>query len=122
MGVASPEQMAEVFAERFNARDTKGLMELYAPDAMFTFDGESRAIGHAQIESALTGFLDAELTFSGAYVNLHVQGDVALGRMKYKLVDEKSRIVMPGWSTEVMMRGADGKWRFLIDDACGARL
>ena len=56
MGVTSPEQMTQVFAERFNARDAKGLLELYAPDAMFTFDGESRAVGLAQIESAWMAF------------------------------------------------------------------
>jgi hypothetical protein len=54
-------------------------------------------------------------------VNLHVQGDVALARAKYELFDEATGTCLPGWSAEVMKRGADGKWRFLIDDACGSR-
>ena len=121
MGVESPEQMTQVFAERFNARDKKGLLELYAADAMFTFDGESRAVGLEQIECALEGFLASPLKFRGSYVNLHIQVDVALGRAKYELFDEESGVSMPGWSAEVMKRGDDGKWRFLIDDACGSR-
>ena len=121
MGVTSPEQMTEAFAERFNARDTKGLLELYAPDAMFTFDGESRAVGLEQIESALSGFLSSSLKFRGSYVNVHIQGDLALARAKYELFDEATGVSLPGWSTEVMRRDADGKWRFLIDDACGSR-
>ena len=121
MGVDSPELMAQTFAERFNARDTKGLLELYAPDAMFTFDGESRAVGLEQIEGALAGFLESPLKFRGSYVNLHVQGDVALARVKYELFDEATGVSLPGWSAEVIKRGEDGKWRFLIDDACGSR-
>lgn len=121
MGVESPDQMVQAFAERFNARDAKGLLELFAPDAMFTFDGESRAVGLAQIEGALAGFLASPLKFRGSYVNLHVQGDVALARAKYELVDEAAGVSMPGWSAEVMRRDADGKWRFVIDDACGSR-
>lgn len=121
MGVESPEQMTEAFAERFNARDTKGLLELFAPDAMFTFDGESRAVGLEQIETALAGFLATTLKFRGSYVNVHIQGDVALARAKYELFDDEAGTCFPGWSAEVMQRGADGKWRFLIDDACGSR-
>ncbi len=121
MGVEAPEQMGAVFAERFNARDTRALMELYAPDAMFTFDGETKAVGLAQIESVLASFMASSLQFRGSYVNLHVHGDVALARMKYELVNELTGEIFPGWSAEVMRRGADGKWRFVIDDACGSR-
>ena len=45
MGVASPELMAETFIERFNSRDGAGLLALYAPDAVFTFDGVAFARG-----------------------------------------------------------------------------
>lgn len=119
MGVSSPDQMDKVFGERFNARDAKGLLELYEPNAVFTFDGESKAVGTEQIEGALAGFLAAPLKFEGSYVNVYVTGDTALARMKYKLHDSQAGTTSEGISTEVMRRGADGKWRFLIDDASG---
>jgi len=53
MGVASPELMAETFIERFNARDAAGMLALYEPDAVFTFDGVPKAVGHEQIAGAL---------------------------------------------------------------------
>jgi uncharacterized protein (TIGR02246 family) len=119
MGVAAPEQMASVFERLFNARDTAGLLELYARDAVFTFDGESKAVGLQQIEGALAGFLSAPLKFKGHYVNVHVSGDTALARMKYELIDEAAGTTTAGVSTEVMRRGPDGLWRFIIDDAGG---
>jgi uncharacterized protein (TIGR02246 family) len=119
MGVASPDHMAREFAERFNARDKAALLELYAPDAVFTFDGEAKASGLGQIEGALAGFLSAPLKFSGSYVSVYVSGDTALARMKWELYNEGEATTSTGTSAEVMRRCADGKWRFIIDDATG---
>lgn len=119
MGVASPDLMARVFAERFNARDKTALLDLYAPDAVFTFDGEAKAVGLEQIEGALAGFLSAPLKFSGSFVSVYVAGDTALTRMKWELYNEGESTTSTGTSAEVMRRCSDGKWRFIIDDATG---
>ncbi|HEX5006316.1 MAG TPA: SgcJ/EcaC family oxidoreductase [Hyphomonadaceae bacterium] len=119
MGVASPELMDRVFSERFNARDTKALLELYTADAVFTFDGEAKAIGREQIEGALAGFLSAPLKFNGKIISLHVSGDTALTRMKWELHNEGDNTTSSGVSAEVLRRCADGQWRFQIDDATG---
>jgi uncharacterized protein (TIGR02246 family) len=119
MGVASPELMNSVFAERFNARDKAGLLDLYTPDAVFTFDGEAKAVGLEQIEGALAGFLSAPLKFSGSFVSVYVSGDTALTRMKWELYNEAEGTTSTGVSAEVLRRCADGKWRFQIDDATG---
>jgi uncharacterized protein (TIGR02246 family) len=119
MGVASPEQMDRVFSERFNARDKAALLELYTPDAVFTFDGEAKAVGLEQIEGALSGFLAAPLKFSGNYVSVYVSGDTAMTRMKWELHNEAEGTTSSGVSTEVLVKCPDGKWRFKIDDATG---
>jgi len=119
MGVASPELMAAVFAERFNARDKSALLDLYREDAVFTFDGESKAVGLEQIEGALSGFLSAPLKFKGTFISLYVAGDTAMTRMKWELYNEAEKTTSTGVSAEVLRRCADGKWRFQIDDATG---
>ncbi len=119
MGVASPELMDRAFSERFNARDKAALLELYTPDAVFTFDGEAKAVGLEQIEGALSGFLAAPLRFSGKFVSVHVSGDTALTRMKWEIHNEAEGTSSSGVSVEVLRKCDDGKWRFQIDDASG---
>jgi uncharacterized protein (TIGR02246 family) len=119
MGVASPELMDKAFAGRFNARDAAGLLDLYAADALFTFDGVAKAEGKEQIAAALAGFLASPLKLRGNYVAVHVAGDTALCRLKWDLLDPSGAVNSSGVSAEVLRRGADGKWRFQIDDATG---
>jgi uncharacterized protein (TIGR02246 family) len=119
MGVASPEMMDQVYAERFNARDKAALLDLYRDDAVFTFDGEAKAIGLEQIEGALAGFLAAPLKFSGRFISVYVAGDTALTRMKWEIHNEAENTTSTGVSAEVLRRCQDGKWRFQIDDATG---
>jgi ketosteroid isomerase-like protein len=119
MGVASPDLMASAFAGRFNAGDIKGFVELYADDAMFTYDGVEKAVGRRQIEGALAGFMMAGLKFRGDCVGLIVAGDTAFTRFKWELVDEKGQVAASGISAEVQRLGADGLWRLIIDDTSG---
>ena len=120
MGVASPEDMAEAFVARFNDRDGAGLMALYASDAVFTFDGVTFARGTEQIRVAIDGFLAAKTTLRGKYANVLLAGDVAMCSLRWEMLNEEGWIDQDGVSVEVLKRGADGLWRFAIDDATGA--
>jgi len=119
MGVASPELMAAAFAERFNAGDAEGFAMLYADNAIFTYDGFEKAVGRRQIENALRGFMAAGLSFRGENVSTYIVGDTALTRFKWELRDPAGVVMAAGISAEVQRQGADGKWRFLIDDSGG---
>jgi ketosteroid isomerase-like protein len=120
-GVASPEDMAGTFVERFNARDEAGLLALYGPDAVFTFDGVAFARGTDQIKLALHGFLGSPMKLRGAYVGPPlIAGDVAMCSLRWEMLDAEGWIDQDGISVEVLKRGGDGLWRFAIDDATGA--
>jgi uncharacterized protein (TIGR02246 family) len=120
MGVATPEEMAEAFVRLFNERDGAGLLALYAADATFTFDGANYARGSAEIKSALEGFLASPMKLKGKYESVVVAGDVALCSLRWEMLDAEGWIDQDGVSVEVLKRGADGNWRFAIDDATGA--
>ncbi len=119
MGVASPELMADVFAERFNARDTAGVADLYHDEAVFTYDGIEKAVGRKHIEGAIAGFMAAGLTFKGRFVNVYIAGDTAMTRMKWELILPDGAQMSAGVSAEVLRCCPDGLWRFIIDDAGG---
>ena len=120
MGVASPEDMAGTFIERFNARDGAAMLALYAPDAVFTFDGVTFARGLDEIKLALHGFLGSPMKVRGTYTSVVTAGDVAMCSLRWEMLDAEGWIDQDGISAEVLKRGADGLWRFAIDDATGA--
>src|SRR5690348_1381774 len=120
MGVASPDEMAATFVQRFNDRDGAGLLALYAPDAAFTFDGVAFARGTDEIKAALDGFLASPMTLKGKYESVVMAGDIALCSLRWEMLNAEGWIDQDGVSIEVLKRGGDGQWRFAIDDATGA--
>ncbi len=120
MSVTSPDEMAATFVQRFNDRDGAGLLALYAPDAVFTFDGAAFARGTDEIKAALEGFLASPMRLRGKYESVVVAGDTALCSLRWEMLDAEGWISQDGVSVEVLRRGGDGQWRFQIDDATGA--
>ena len=119
MGLSSPETSANVFFERFNAGDAAGFAGLFAEDAVFTYDGQDKAVGRAQIERAIAGFIMAGLKMRGRNVSCYISGDIALTRFAWELLDSAGAVVSSGVSAEVQVRGPDLLWRIVIDDAGG---
>jgi uncharacterized protein (TIGR02246 family) len=119
MGSPSPELTANMFIDRYNAGDAAGMVLLYEDDAVFTYDGEEKAVGREQIQRALAGFMMAQLKMRGKTVSTYVSGDLALTRMKWEMVDSNGIVQSTAISCEVQRRGADGLWRFMLDDATG---
>jgi uncharacterized protein (TIGR02246 family) len=117
MGALSPDLTPMMFFERFNAGDAAGAVELYEEDGVFTYDGEEKAVGRAQIQRALTGFLMAGLKMHGSVLTVHTAGDIAMTRVKWELTDSSGAVQSTGVSCELQRRGADGLWRLQLDDA-----
>jgi ketosteroid isomerase-like protein len=119
MGSPSPDQTAQLFFERFNSGSAAGFAGLYFDDAIFTYNGQDVAVGPAQIERAVSGFMLAGFQMRGHTVDAYVAGDTALTRVAWEMVDKNGAVVASGTSAEVQRLGPDGFWRFIIDDAGG---
>ena len=119
MAVQSPEQMTATFEAAYNARDKIALMQLYAPDAAHTFDGTTVSTGLTAISAAFDRGFAGEMRLSGKTLSCVVVGDIALLRVLWRSLASDGSVRAENVSCEVAVRGADRRWRYIIDDATG---
>jgi uncharacterized protein (TIGR02246 family) len=109
--------MSATFAARFNARDKAGLLALYVEDGVLTIDGAEVARGHAAIGAMMAPMFESPLKLISRCGACHKNGDTAVVRTDWTLQAPDGSAAMQGSSAEVLRRGNDGLWRFVIDDA-----
>ena len=119
MAVTSPELMTAAFQAAYNARDKTALMRLYAAEAVHTFDGISISTGVAAISAAFDRGFASPFMLEGKTLSCVVAGDTALIRAHWQSLHPNGALHRDSVSCEVASKGADGLWRYLIDDATG---
>jgi ketosteroid isomerase-like protein len=123
MTVADPRQMNDAFAHAFNSRNIGRLLTFYEPTAVLRIDGSERDfIGPDAIAGELRTLLQTPGTMTSKNNFCVVQGDLALLRADWELVDDKGTIIVSGSSAELVRRQSDGRWLYVIDHAMGAGL
>ena len=119
---ATPEQVLESIVHGINTGDLDALMRLYEPGAAFATQPGELAHGAAGIRAALTGFvaLDGELRLDVTRV---LQADdlaLVVGTWTFDGTGPDGRPVhLAADNADVLRRGADGGWRFVIDNPWG---
>lgn len=104
---ATPGDLHRLLADFGNARDLDGIVDLYEPDAVVTFDRDRPAIGHVAIRQAFAELLATDVTFTAEGQRPPVQvGDLAITSWKSGPT---------GYTCEVARRQPDGSWRWAID-------
>lgn len=102
-----PSDLHQLLAERGNAGDLDGIVELYEPDAVVTFDRAQPAIGHDAIREAFADLLTTGVTFTAEGQRPPVEvGDLAITSWTSGPA---------GYTCEVARRQPDGSWRWVID-------
>lgn len=121
--VTDPRQMNEAFARAFNDRNIGRLLAFYEPDAVLRVDGSEKELtGSDAIARELQQLLQVPGTMTSRNNFCVVQGDLALLRADWEIVDDKGAIAVSGSSTELVRRQSDGRWLYVIDHAAGASL
>lgn len=123
MTVTDPRQMNDAFAQAFNSRNIGRLLAFYEPDAVLRVDGsEKDLVGPEAIAGELQHLLQMPGTMTSTNNFCVVQGDLALLRADWEVVDDKGAIMVSSSSAELVRRQSDGRWLYVIDHAMGAGL
>ncbi|MEV0644454.1 DUF4440 domain-containing protein [Phytomonospora sp. NPDC050363] len=104
-----------VFAARFNHGDPAAVAEVYEQTAVLVGADGAPATGEG-LAAVLAGHLALGEPIAVTPRKVFEAGDLALLIVDWVIGDEKVR----GTATDVARRGADGNWRYVIDNPFGA--
>jgi uncharacterized protein (TIGR02246 family) len=120
MSATTPEQIHRLFEEAFNAGDLDGLMELYESNAALVAQPGSVAHGSEQARAALQGFLALKGRIMLNTKLVFIVGDLAYLSNTWSLSGtgpDGNPVSLGATTAEVARRQADGRWRYVIDNA-----
>jgi ketosteroid isomerase-like protein len=118
-----PEDVPDVFAERFNRGDAEAVAEVYESGAVFVPEPGSSLTGQ-RLNATNGRFLDLGLPITVRPRHVYTTGDLALLIVDWVIdgTDRDGRPVrIEGTATDVARRGQDGYWRYAIDNPFGVR-
>ncbi|RZS43815.1 ketosteroid isomerase-like protein [Herbihabitans rhizosphaerae] len=104
-----------VFERAFNTGRIELVDQLYEPDGVLVADGE-QLTGRRRAD-ALRAHLDLGAPVRVNPRQVHVSGDIAL-----LIVDWAIEGHIGGTATDVVRRGPDGFWRYVIDNPMGSTM
>ena len=117
MPARTPEQVNEQLIDALNRGDIDAAMDLYDPEASFVNEGKV-VTGLAAIRSIMEAFAAVKPQFNFKPKATVQSGDIALTGNNWSLTGtdaDGNAMEMSGNSFEVVRRGSDGNWRFVID-------
>lgn len=118
MSAKTPSQVNELLIQYLTEGDVDAALDLYEDEASFV-SAEGVVTGKAAIRESLQGFTSFNPRFEVTPKPTVQNGDLALtgNHWSMKGVDGNGQPVeISGSSYEIVRCGADGNWRFLIDN------
>jgi len=115
------EQHTDVFMRAFNSGRMELIEQLFDPEAVFVPEPGKPVTG-AEILRRTEEFLALGVPLSATARHIYQAGDTALLIVDW-VIDgtgsDGSPVHMTGTATDVVRRGADGRWRYLVDSPHG---
>ena len=123
-GLENPREVAQAFERHFNAGDVERLMSLYERGGVLVPAPGQAVRGAAGVRESLQRFLDTGMRMSLSVRDAYVAGDMALLLVDWNLrgmAPSGEPVELAGTGTDVVRRGADGSWRYVIDNPFGVQ-
>ena len=117
-----PEGMAASLLERFSSGKVSEMMALYEPEAVLIRKDGRPVTGHTGIAAELERDLRLGLPLEVKSRHVFVAGDIAELVLDWSIDGtgpDGEHVHLGGSASDVVHRGADGVWRYLIDNNQG---
>jgi ketosteroid isomerase-like protein len=117
-----PEGMAASLVERFNSGKVSAMMIHYEPGAVFVARDGRSITDPTEIAAELERDLKHGLPLQATARHVFVAGDIAQIVLDWSIegtAPDGTHVHLEGTASDVVHRGADGRWRYLIDNALG---
>jgi uncharacterized protein (TIGR02246 family) len=117
-----PEDVIPSLVERFNAGNLDAMMELYSPEAVFVGNDGRTITDRKEFAALFQRDMDLGVPLKAHVRHVFVGGDTAQIILDWSIdgtdADGK-RVHVHGTASDIMRRGADGVWRYIIDNNQG---
>jgi ketosteroid isomerase-like protein len=108
--------------ERFNSGKVSAMMALYAPEAVFIANDGRTMTDHAEISARLERDLRLRIPLVAKVRHIFVADDTAQIIVDWSIDGtgpDGTHVHLAGSASDIVRRGADGRWRYLIDNNQG---
>lgn len=119
----SAAELPASFAGAFNTGRLEAALAMYEPDAILVVGDGRRPTGGSSLAAALDEYLRLGPPITVAVRKVFENGDLALLIVDWKIAGtppDGRTVDLSGTATDVARRGADGHWRYAIDNPFGA--
>lgn len=117
-----PEGVVASLVERFNSGKVSAMMIGYEPGAVLIARDGRTITDHAEIAAELERDLKYGLPLEAKARHVFVAGDIAEIVLDWSIDGtgpDGEHVHIEGSASDVVHRGADGRWRYVIDNALG---
>jgi len=109
------------FIEAFNSGDPNLVISMYEVDAIMS-DKPGHVVKGSELFELISKFLQLGLPMQGKVKQIYATDDIALLIVDWSIKGKSTNnedIYLSGTGTDVIRKGADGYWRFAIDNPWG---
>jgi ketosteroid isomerase-like protein len=117
-----PEDVIPSLVERFNSRNLDAMMELYSPEAVFVANDGRIITDRSEFAALFQRDMNLGVPLKANVRHVFVGGDTAQIILDWSIhgTDAEGKLVhVHGTASDIMRRGEDGVWRYIIDNNQG---